>query len=144
MVSGGPYDKITSNVTNATYTDTNIRLDTTYYYRVTAISNGNEAQASNEVSAIVHSSSNPSEPEPKGNRAILTITLTTGLEKEYDLSMEEVDAFMNWYDAKDAGTGPSKFAIDKHNNNKGPFSSRKDYVIFNKILTFEVSEYSTK
>nr|WP_326108174.1 galactose oxidase [Paenibacillus kribbensis] len=51
---------------------------------------------------------------------------------------------MNWYDAKDAGTGLSKYAIDKHNNNKGPFSSRKNYVIFNKILTFEVSEYSTK
>lgn len=79
---------------------------------------------------------------PKGNRAILTITLTTGLEKEYDLSMDEVNSFIEWYDAKDTGTCPSKYAIDKHSNNLGPFSNRTDYVIFNNILTFEVNEYT--
>lgn len=87
----------------------------------------------------------PEEPEqPKGDRAILVVTMTTGLEKEYDLSMDEVNAFIAWYDAKDAGAGPSKYAIDKHNNNKGPFSKRADYVIFNNILTFEVNEYKIK
>ncbi|WP_261378509.1 hypothetical protein [Paenibacillus agilis] len=79
-----------------------------------------------------------------GNRAILVVTMMTGLEKEYDLSMDEVNAFLNWYEAKSNGVGSAKFAIDKHDNNKGPFSSRKDYVIFDKILTFEVSEYTTK
>lgn len=82
------------------------------------------------------------EPQPTGNRAILVVTMTSGLEKEFDLSIEEVNAFINWYDAKDAGSGPSKYAIDKHNNNKGPFSKRTDYVIFNNILTFEVNEYT--
>ncbi|BFH17394.1 hypothetical protein WJ0W_002188 [Paenibacillus melissococcoides] len=87
----------------------------------------------------------PEEPEqPKGDRAILVVTMTTGLEREFDLSMDEVNAFIVWYDAKDAGSGPSKYAIDKHNNNKGPFSKRTDYVIFNNILTFEVNEYSIK
>ncbi|MBE9914762.1 discoidin domain-containing protein [Paenibacillus donghaensis] len=88
---------------------------------------------------------NPPEPtpEPSGDRAILTIIMTSGLEKEFDLSMDEVNSFINWYDAKDAGTGPSKYAIDKHNNNKGPFNKRTDYVIFNNILTFEVNEYSS-
>ncbi len=47
-----------------------------------------------------------------------------------------------WYDAKDAGRGASFFAINKHDNNKGPFSSRLDYMLFDRILTFEVSEYS--
>ncbi|MFD1461852.1 hypothetical protein ACFQ5D_10610 [Paenibacillus farraposensis] len=82
--------------------------------------------------------------EPTGDRAILTVTMDNGFDKEFDLSKKELNAFIAWYDAKDAGRGPSFFAIDKHNNNKGPFSNRKDYVIFNKILTFEVSEYSTK
>ncbi|WP_411348005.1 hypothetical protein [Paenibacillus sp. WLX2291] len=82
-------------------------------------------------------------PEPEnGNRAILVITMITGLEKEFDLSMTEVNDFISWYEAKQAGTGKASYAIDKHDNNKGPFSSRKDYVIFDKILTFEVSEYS--
>ncbi|WP_025717356.1 SPRY domain-containing protein [Paenibacillus sp. 1-18] len=79
-----------------------------------------------------------------GDRAILTVTMDNGFDKEFDLSKKELNAFIAWYDAKDAGRGPSFFAIDKHNNNKGPFSNRKDYVIFNKILTFDVSEYSTK
>ena len=86
----------------------------------------------------------PQEPEqPSGNRAILVVTMNTGLEKEYDLSMDEVNAFINWYDTKDAGSGPSKYAINKHDNNRGPFSKRTDYVIFNNILTFGISEYST-
>ncbi|MEK4732775.1 Kelch repeat-containing protein [Paenibacillus sp. FSL L8-0641] len=93
----------------------------------------------------------PSQPEdpgtsqpdnPVGDRVILVVTMTTGLEKEFDLSMKEVNDFIAWYDAKDAGRGASFFAIDKHNNNKGPFSSRKDYMLYDRILTFEVSEYS--
>ncbi|MNL66964.1 hypothetical protein D3C87_1915040 [compost metagenome] len=74
-------------------------------------------------------------------RAILTVTLNTGLEKEFDLSMAEVNSFISWYETKAAGTGTTSFAIDKHDNNKGPFKSRKEYVIFDKILTFEVNEY---
>lgn len=92
--------------------------------------------------------SNPTDPteptQPTGDRAILTITMDTGLEKEFDLSMKEINSFISWYEAKQAGSGTASYAIDKHNNNKGPFSNRKDYVIFNKILTFEVSEYSAK
>lgn len=81
-------------------------------------------------------------PQPSGDRAILVVTMDTGLEKEFDLSMSEVEAFISWYENKQAGSGKATYAIDKHSNNKGPFSSRKDYVIFNKVLTFEVSEYS--
>lgn len=79
---------------------------------------------------------------PTGDRAILVITMNTGLVKEYDLPIAEVEAFVNWYDARDAGRGAGMFAIDKHTNNKGPFKKRKDYVVFDKILTFEVSEYT--
>ncbi|OKP84854.1 galactose oxidase [Paenibacillus sp. P32E] len=68
--------------------------------------------------------------------------MNTGLEKEFDLSMAEVNAFIAWYEQ--GGTGTASYAINKHDNNKGPFTSRKDYVIFAKILTFSVDEYSTK
>ncbi|WP_156830143.1 hypothetical protein [Paenibacillus sp. HW567] len=82
--------------------------------------------------------------QPTGDRGLLTITFINGTEKEYDLPMSDVEAFVKWYDARDAGRGPGMYAIDKHTNNKGPFSKRKDYVVFDKILTFEVSEYTTK
>ncbi|WP_339307730.1 hypothetical protein [Paenibacillus sp. FSL R5-0519] len=84
----------------------------------------------------------PTEPEqPSGNRAILVVTMTTGLEKEFDLSMQEVNSFIDWYETKQAGSGRASYAIDKHENNKGPFKSRKDYILFDRVLTFEVSEY---
>ncbi|CAM3633825.1 MULTISPECIES: hypothetical protein [Saccharibacillus] len=83
------------------------------------------------------------EPEPAENRAILVIEMVNGLEKEYDLPINDINAFLNWYDSRSAGTGSSRFGIDKYLNNKGPFTSRKDYVIFDKILTFSVDEYST-
>ncbi|MDK8179751.1 kelch repeat-containing protein [Paenibacillus sp. UMB4589-SE434] len=87
----------------------------------------------------------PEVPEqPQGERAILVVTMNTGLEKEFDLSMQEVNAFITWYENKQAGSGTASYAINKHNNNRGPFSARRDYVIFDKILTFEVNEYNTK
>ncbi|MGW8958627.1 discoidin domain-containing protein [Paenibacillus sp. NPDC055715] len=84
----------------------------------------------------------PNEPVPSGNRAILVVTMTTGLEKEFDLSMKEVNDFISWYEGKQSGSGSASYAINKHDNNKGPFSSRKDYMLYDRILTFEVSEYS--
>ncbi|WP_379140116.1 hypothetical protein [Paenibacillus sp. sgz500992] len=84
----------------------------------------------------------PTPEQPTGDQAILTITLLNGIEKQYDLPMNEVNAFLTWYDARDAGRGPGMYAIDKHSNNKGPFKKRKDYVVFDKILTYEVSEYT--
>ncbi|MEK3788725.1 fibronectin type III domain-containing protein [Paenibacillus sp. FSL K6-1230] len=122
---------------------------TTYYFVVTATVSGVESKRSNEVSATPNGGEQPNpepeeptEPEqPSGNRAIMVVTMTTGLQKEFDLSMKEVNAFISWYEAKQAGSGKASFAIDKHDNNKGPFSSRKDYILYDRVLTFEVSGY---
>lgn len=73
--------------------------------------------------------------------ALLVITMVNGLQKEYDLSMKEVNAFLSWYKKRDAGEGPGFYEIDEHDNNKGPFESKKDYVVFKNILMFEVNKY---
>ncbi|WP_227014222.1 Kelch repeat-containing protein [Bacillus amyloliquefaciens] len=89
---------------------------------------------------------NPEEPpnkQPAKNRAILLVTMTTGLEKEFDLSMEEIKDFIRWYDQKSSGIGVSRYVIEKHNNNIGPFENRRDHIVFGNILTFNVSEYTT-
>jgi hypothetical protein len=133
VTSGGPYETIAINVTGTTYSDTNVVPGIAYYYVVTAINGDREGAPSNVASATM--------PIQEDGRAILAVTLTTGLEKEYDLSMQEVNAFINWYEAKQAGSGTATYAINKHDNNKGPFKSRKDYILFDRILTFEVNEY---
>ncbi|AET58780.1 hypothetical protein HPL003_10095 [Paenibacillus terrae HPL-003] len=153
LTPGGPYEEIASDISGTSYTDNKVEENTTYYYVVSTNISSTDQVVSNEANAttLKKSTPDPSEPtepsepaQPTGDRAILTITMDNGFDKEFDLSKKELNAFIAWYDAKDAGRGASFFAIDKHNNNKGPFSNRKDYVIFNKILTFEVSEYSTK
>ncbi|OMF46242.1 hypothetical protein CXK86_10420 [Paenibacillus sp. BGI2013] len=42
----------------------------------------------------------PEPGQPTGNRAILVVTMTTGLEKEFDLSMQEVNSFIDWNETK--------------------------------------------
>lgn len=138
---GGPYETIANLIQGTTYIDSSVINGITYYYVISAKFNEVEGPTSNEASATPNKGT--PNPEPSGNRAILVVTLTTGLEKEFDLPMSEVEAFMSWYDAKENGTGPAKYGINKHNNNKGPFSKRTDYVIFKNILSFEASEYST-
>ncbi|MDM5277176.1 fibronectin type III domain-containing protein [Paenibacillus silvae] len=113
---------------------------TTYYFVVSAVIGGVESEYSNEASATPQGPVVEPE-EPSGNRAILVVTMTTGLEKEFDLSMQEVNSFIDWCETKQAGIGKASYAIDKHDNNKGPFKSRKDYILFDRVLTFEVSEY---
>ncbi|QYK68233.1 fibronectin type III domain-containing protein [Paenibacillus sp. S02] len=116
---------------------------TKYYFVVSAKANGVDSEYSNEASATPQGGGGQPDPEPTtGDRAILVVTMTTGLEKEFDLSMKEVNDFIAWYEGKQAGSGSASYAINKHDNNKGPFSSRKDYMLYDRILTFEVSEYS--
>jgi hypothetical protein len=132
--ANGPFETIAPSVTGSTsYVDATAIPGISYHYVVTAINATGEGAFSNVASAII--------PVPDNGRAILVVTLTTGLEKEYDLSMQEVNDFINWYEAKQEGTGKASYAINKHDNNKGPFKSRKDYILFDRILTFEVSEY---
>ncbi|WP_339271451.1 fibronectin type III domain-containing protein [Paenibacillus sp. FSL K6-1330] len=150
--SGKYTESITvSNIDN-TYTVPNLINGTTYYFQVISIVKGREFVVSNEASATPNKETtdptdptNPTDPtdptEPKGERAILVVTMVNGLEKEYDLPMSDINSFIKWYDNKDAGAGPSKFGINKYGNNKGPFKSRVDYVIFKNILTFQVDAY---
>jgi fibronectin type 3 domain-containing protein len=132
---GGPYTSIANSVSGTSYTDSDVTPGIIYYYVVTAINESAGSQNSNEASAVLEEII----VEEEG-RAILEITMINELVKEYDLSITELNAFLDWYDAKDAGSGPAKYAFTK-TWNKGPFKARTEYVIFDKILTFNVDEY---
>jgi hypothetical protein len=135
---GGPYTTVASNVYGTSYTDTDVVNGTTYYYVVTAINESGESGNSNEASATPQGTVTPPDD---GNNALLVITLVSGLEKEYDLPMSQVNDFINWYNSRAAGTGAEVYTINK-SFNKANFLSRKDYIAFSKIETFEVSEYT--
>lgn len=133
--SGGTFTEFASPTTNS-YTDSPLTNGTTYYYRVTAIVNGVESAPSNVVSATPNAIIPPTET----GRALLVISMINGTEKEYDMSMTDVNDFISWYDGKATGTGSNYYIINK-TFNKGPFQSRKDYIVFDKIQDFEVNQY---
>ncbi len=133
--AGGSYTVIAENITGTTYTDTDVTNGTTYYYVVTAVNSTGESTNSNEASATPQEGSGGE----TGSKALLVITMTNGLEKEYELSMTEINKFIDWYDSKAASNGYYK--INK-NFNLGPFVNRTDYLTFDKIQNFEVMQYN--
>ncbi|OMF81795.1 fibronectin type III domain-containing protein [Paenibacillus glucanolyticus] len=145
-VSGGPYT-IIGSATGCTYsyTDSSVVNDTTYYYVVTAVTAAGVSGDSNEASATPMAVNPPIPGDgQEGERALLRIILINGIDREYDLSMTEVNAFINWYEERANGVGTVMYGINKYNNNKGPFVNRKDYVFYDKIVTFEVNTYNTE
>ncbi|GGA05073.1 hypothetical protein GCM10008018_58850 [Paenibacillus marchantiophytorum] len=131
---GGPYTTIATSVTQTTYADTTVTNGTTYYYVVTAVNSAGESINSNEASA------KPTAPISQ-TRVILKVTLINGLEQEYNLSKLEFDAYLSWFDTRSVGTGPAKYTFDNQHLN-GPFSSRKNSVVFDKIMKFDYDEYA--
>ncbi|CAI6086724.1 fibronectin type III domain-containing protein [Cohnella sp. JJ-181] len=128
--AGGPYTTIASAVTGTTYIDTGLTNGTKYYYVVTAINSSGSSGNSNEASAT------PTTPASSG-RALLTIHLVGGTEKEYDLSATELDTFLDW---TDSATQSSRYKFVK-TWNKGPFKARAEYIVYGKIVNFDVDEY---
>ena len=144
-VSGGPYTIIGSVTGNTySYTDSNVMNGTTYYYVVTAVTAAGVSGDSNEAFATPKAVNPPGPGDgQEGERALLRLILLNGIDREYDLSMTEVNAFINWYEECANGVGTAMYGINKYNNNKGPFVNRKDYVFYDKIITFEVNSYNS-
>jgi hypothetical protein len=80
-------------------------------------------------------------PTDEGNKAILEVVMTNGTIKEYDLTAEELNKFLTWYDNRSDGTGKTYFKMPKKSNVK-PFISRNEYLSYDKIYSFEVKDYN--
>ncbi|WHX76507.1 kelch repeat-containing protein [Bacillus safensis] len=79
-------------------------------------------------------------PNEEATKGILSITMINGLQKDYLLSMKEINDFLNWYKERSFGIGMNFYEInDEHN--KGPFTSKKDYVVYQNILMFDIKQY---
>ncbi|WP_315109797.1 Ig-like domain-containing protein [Clostridium intestinale] len=76
--------------------------------------------------------------QPSNDRGILAITMTNGQTKEYDLPNSEIEAFTNWFDSSN-GKGQPKFGFNKKIQ---PYKEVKEYVVFDKISSYEVRTYT--
>ncbi|WP_267459418.1 hypothetical protein [Fusibacter ferrireducens] len=137
--AGGPYTVIDTSETTS-YVDLTATNGVTYYYVVSSMGNDDVETNSNEVMATPMGSSNPNTFQ--GNRAILMLRID-GLEKEYDMPIDEIYSFINWYEAKSGSVANTKpfYIIDK-NYNVSPFLNRFDYINFDHLQYFEVKDYN--
>ncbi|MCT4688901.1 hypothetical protein [Vallitalea sp.] len=133
LTPNGQFSIIAQGLTGTSYIDTTAVNNTSYYYVVTAANKAGESTNSATILVI---------PKAKeGKRVILALTLTNGMQKDYDLSQTQLVEFLNWYRKAVNNDAMPYFTIIK-GDNKGPYLSNKDYIIFEKILYFEINEYT--
>ncbi|AWI06563.1 Ig-like domain-containing protein [Clostridium drakei] len=94
------------------------------------------------VVTVISKGTTPTNPTDNTGNAILTITMTNGNVKSYTVPMSKVNDFISWYDNRVSGsTGKAYYTFDKTDNLQ-PFSKKTEYIIFDKISSYEVDEYT--
>lgn len=127
--AGGPYTTIASNVSGTSYVDSDVVNGITYYYVVTAITADGENDNSNEASATPQAAVTP----PATGDRLLRVTVIDSSERDYQMSAADIDAFVNWY-MKHTSADTAGYMLTK----KVGTQSSKEYLAFDKIISFEV------
>ncbi|ADZ21158.1 uncharacterized protein YjdB [Clostridium acetobutylicum] len=78
--------------------------------------------------------------EVNTDKAVLSITMTNGQTKQFNVTMDVVNKFIDWYKLRAAGSGDPFFQFDITDPSK-PNVVKTDYIIFDKISSFEVDNY---
>ncbi|MFJ7954526.1 Ig-like domain-containing protein [Lysinibacillus sp. NPDC096418] len=74
-------------------------------------------------------------PISESSSAILSITLVNGITKEYDVTSTVIDSYLNWFES---AQGTSTFKFSK---TISPYKKVTEYIVHDKIASFEVREY---
>ncbi|MGN4125095.1 Ig-like domain-containing protein [Lysinibacillus sphaericus] len=74
-------------------------------------------------------------PNNESSSAILSITLVNGITKEYDVTNKVLNDYLNWFDS---AQGTSTFKFSK---TISPYKKATEYIVHDKIASFEVREY---
>lgn len=131
ITQGGVYEILATIDNNLFYLDPTVVEGTDYYYVVSAVNEFGESINSNE--AAIHLA--------KTGSAILNITMTNGEIKSFTVSIEVTDNFINWYKMRASGIESLPYFTFEKTTNIKPFTKKKEYIIFDKISSFEVNEF---
>ncbi|MFC9540755.1 Ig-like domain-containing protein [Lysinibacillus sp. NPDC056959] len=74
-------------------------------------------------------------PSNESSNAILSITLVNGITKEYDVTNKVLNDYLKWFDS---AQGTSTFKFSKIIS---PYKKVTEYIVHDKIASFEVREY---
>lgn len=132
LASGGASSILAEGAIDSSFIDTTAAVGIDYLYYVTAVGNSLESGQSNQVSAMI--------PEPVVNNLILKLYLDNHQIKEYEFNSNELSHFVDWFEGASDGTEDPYYVFTK-TYAIGPYDSVKEYIVFDKIVYFEVSEY---
>lgn len=130
--SGGAITVLGNNITSNSFTDNTVEKGTKYYYYVSAHGEGLESPASNTVSEMI--------PEPVLDNTVLTLFLDNGMIKSYDMNAKELNDFLDWYSDATKGNDLPYFEFEKISL-VGPYKSGMEFIIFDKIVYFDIAQY---
>lgn len=99
-----------------------------------------ETTDGSNLTAIAEVTVKETETAEIGTRAVLRLTTTTKDIHEYDLSLSEIEQFMNWLDGREAGQGKPYYKF-KLNVTTGNIVSKTEYIMYDKIVSFTVDDY---
>ncbi|WP_346730692.1 Ig-like domain-containing protein [Lysinibacillus fusiformis] len=74
-------------------------------------------------------------PDNAFSNAILSITLVNGITKEYDVTNTVLNNYLNWFES---AQGNSTFKFSK---TISPYKKVTEFIVHDKIASFEVREY---
>ncbi|PJI07019.1 MULTISPECIES: LamG-like jellyroll fold domain-containing protein [Clostridium] len=94
-----------------------------------------------KCTVTVTKANNPTPITDDSDKAALNVTMTNGQVKQYNVTMNEVNKFISWYKLRSAGSGDPFYEFDI-TQSSNPDIKRTDYVIFDKISSFEVDDYT--
>ena len=81
--------------------------------------------------------------DPNNGNGLLTVTMTNGQQRTYDLTMGQINDFITWYNNRANGQGSFTYSFNK-TPNSAAYSKRTEYLIFDKISNYDVDEYKAK
>ncbi|MGE7112933.1 Ig-like domain-containing protein [Lysinibacillus sp. NPDC047702] len=138
----GSQDKLTATVTpdstKVIWTSSDESIATVDQNgNVTAISEGTTIITSTIENTDISATSTVivKKPDNAFSSAILSITLVNGITKEYDVTNTVLNNYLNWFES---AQGSSTFKFSK---TISPYKKVTEYVVHDKITSFEVREY---
>ena len=111
------------------YLDKDIEQGLKYHYIITAIFYGDESENSNEVTLPIFESNVTLVPHLLNNQI-----------KEYEVTKDESENFLNWLNIRMSEVGVPYYEFVKKQNT-APYTTIKEYIVYDKIVWFEVREY---
>ncbi|WP_051624049.1 Ig-like domain-containing protein [Clostridium akagii] len=80
---------------------------------------------------------------PADGNGLLTVTMTDGQQRTYDIKMSQINDFITWYNNRANGQGNFTYSFNK-TPSSAAYTKRTEYLVYDKISNYDVDEYKAQ